>query len=321
MKPFPSRFLLLPAALLLYCTNLSHGAEPAVLSDSLSKQTILFAHRDTCDLRMDIYRTETAQTEQTAQPVMLFVFGGAFMKGDRDKPYYIPYFRELAAQGITAVSIDYRLGLKDRKISVFKTKPADTAIRMAVEDLFSATDYLIRHAAALNIDTSCIMLSGSSAGAVTVLHADYTLCNRLPLSEMLPQDFRYKGVLSFAGAIFSHEGRPRYRATPAPTLFMHGDKDKVVPYNKIQLFSKGLFGSKSLARRFRKAGYPYAFFTMQGQTHDVALTGMYHPDEITWFVRRYVFEHHRWQMNAELDELDRLPREAYTKPYATDANK
>ena len=42
MKPFPSRFLLLPAALLLYCTNLSHGAEPAVLSDSLSKQTILF---------------------------------------------------------------------------------------------------------------------------------------------------------------------------------------------------------------------------------------------------------------------------------------
>ena len=138
---------------------------------------------------------------------------------------------------------------------------------------------------------------------------------------MLPQDFRYKGVLSFAGAIFSHEGRPRYRATPAPTLFMQGDKDKVVPYNKIQLFSKGLFGSKSLARRFRKAGYPYAFFTMQGQTHDVALTGMYHPDEITWFVRRYVFEHHRWQMNAELDELDRLPREAYTKPYATDANK
>jgi len=123
MKPFPSRFLLLPAALLLYCTNLSHGAEPAVLSDSLSKQTILFAHRDTCDLRMDIYRTETAQTEQTAQPVMLFVFGGAFMKGERDKPYYIPYFRELAAQGITAVSIDYRLGLKDRKISVFKTKP------------------------------------------------------------------------------------------------------------------------------------------------------------------------------------------------------
>ena len=179
MKPFPSRFLLLPAALLLYCTNLSHGAEPAVLSDSLSKQTILFAHRDTCDLRMDIYRTETAQTEQTAQPVMLFVFGGAFMKGERDKPYYIPYFRELAAQGITAVSIDYRLGLKDRKISVFKTKPADTAIRMAVEDLFSATDYLIRHAAALNIDTSCIMLSGSSAGAVTVLHADYTLCIRL----------------------------------------------------------------------------------------------------------------------------------------------
>ncbi|MFQ8805840.1 MAG: hypothetical protein ACLR8Y_13070 [Alistipes indistinctus] len=47
---------------------------------------------------MDIYRTETAQTEQTAQPVMLFVFGGAFMKGERDKPYYIPYFRELAAQ-------------------------------------------------------------------------------------------------------------------------------------------------------------------------------------------------------------------------------
>ncbi|MFQ8805839.1 MAG: hypothetical protein ACLR8Y_13065 [Alistipes indistinctus] len=95
---------------------------------------------------------------------------------------------------------------------------------MAVEDLFSATDYLIRHAAALNIDTSCIMLSGSSAGAVTVLHADYTLCNQTTAIGDVAAGFSLQRMLSFAGAIFSHEGRPRYRATPAPTLFMHGDK-------------------------------------------------------------------------------------------------
>ena len=50
--------------------------------------------------------------------------------------------------------------------------------------------------------------------------------------------------------------------TPAPNLFFHGSGDKLVHYNKNRFFRLGVFGSKSLAGRFREQGYPYAFYTM-----------------------------------------------------------
>jgi len=104
------------------------------------------------------------------------------------------------------------------------------------------------------MDPDCIMISGSSAGAVTVLQADYYLNNKMHSYEILPAGFQYAGVLSFAGAIFSHQGTPDYKEKPAPTLFLHGDKDKVVFYNKLRLFRRGMFGSKPLAKRFKKNG-------------------------------------------------------------------
>ncbi|MCD8264803.1 MAG: alpha/beta hydrolase [Tannerellaceae bacterium] len=183
----------------------------------LLKQTYEFARKDTSRLLMDVYRKKGSEKE--SQPVMLFVFGGAFKTGTRDAAYYLPYFTALSEQGITVASIDYRLGLVDKKVTLFNTTAADDAINMAVEDLFSATRYLIDHAAELAIDTACIMMSGSSAGAITVLQADYYLSNRMPRSEMLPAGFRYKGVLSFAGGIFSHKGTPDYQTMPAPTFF------------------------------------------------------------------------------------------------------
>lgn len=301
----------------------AQGAEASskgVLPTGITRESREFVQRDSESLKMDIYRSDTASGRQ---PVMLFVFGGGFMEGTRDDESYIPYLCDLAREGITAVAIDYRLGLKNYdlwvmrsvprsdptkpqagKVTPFHTAPMDTAVGVAVEDLFSATAYLIAHAEELRIDTSCVMMSGSSAGAITVLQADYVLCNGFASSELLPAGFRYKGVISFAGAIFSHEGKPDYRLhRPAPTLFFHGNKDRVVTYNKMQLFRKGFFGSKSLARRFRKQGDPYAFFTMEGKKHSVAVSAMNLHDEIFWFIHRYVYQQKPWQVDASLNQL------------------
>ena len=128
---------------------------------------------------------------------------------------------------------------------------------MAVEDLFSATGFLLKHATELNVDTSMIILSGSSAGAITVLQADYELANRTQIASEIPVGFRYAGVISFAGGILSYNGVPTYKKPPAPTLFFHGTQDKLVQYDKIEAFNNGFFGTNALVKQFEKQNYPY----------------------------------------------------------------
>lgn len=54
-------------------------------------------------------------------------------------------------------------------------------ISMAVEDLYDATAFIVDKADEWGIDSSQIVACGSSAGAITVLHGEYALCNASPL--------------------------------------------------------------------------------------------------------------------------------------------
>ena len=48
----------------------------ALPQDSISKQTHVYAVKDSADLRLDVYR-KGAQTGDSARPCVIFVFGGA----------------------------------------------------------------------------------------------------------------------------------------------------------------------------------------------------------------------------------------------------
>ncbi len=90
------------------------------------------------------------------KPTILYVFGGGFMEGNRRDGAAMEWFRDLTADGYGVVAIDYRLGLKGVRAS----QPSEfvvlleRAINLAVEDLFSATSYLIEHQDDLGIDPS-----------------------------------------------------------------------------------------------------------------------------------------------------------------------
>jgi acetyl esterase/lipase len=184
---------------------------------------------------------------------------------------------------------------------------------MAVSDLYSATNYLLQNAETLNIDTSRIIISGSSAGAITVLQADYEACDHKPSADVLPEKFRYAGVISFAGGIFSTEGVPSYTQAPAPTLFFHGSADKLVPYDKTRFFRIGMFGSKSLAKRFREKGYPYLFYSMEGLGHEVAGFPMkeFLP-EIEQFIVDFVINRKQWLVDIRFKDKLRRPEKTVT---------
>lgn len=124
-------------------------------------------------------------------------------------------------------------------------------ISMAVEDLYDATAFIVDKADEWGIDSSQIVACGSSAGAITVLHGEYALCNASPLVQHLPAGFRYAGIVSFAGAIFEMGEELRWASQPAPMMLFHGDADANVPYNVIRESGVGFFGSKYIAGQLR----------------------------------------------------------------------
>ncbi len=254
-------------AALLFCTEIR-------AQETTPDGTYMFVRRDTCDLYLDLYRpTKGSQTTFNGKkkPTIIFMFGGGFTSGVRDNPRYQIWFKQMNDLGYGVISIDYRLGLKGSdKVGVAQVNVLDKAIHMAVEDLFSATNFIIENAEQLGVEPDNLVISGSSAGAISVMQAEYELANRTSWSQVLPEDFRYAGVMSFAGAILSREGKVDYKRDPAPTLMLHGTADKVVPYKQIKVFNLGFFGGGKLVRRFEKFGFNYNMYHFLDKGHIIA---------------------------------------------------
>ena len=257
------------AALTAFC--LSASAQNDLLSPD---GTYMYERRDTCDLFMDVYNPAEGSEDTfmgVRKPTVVFMFGGGFIQGTRDDKSYNSWFRMLTENGYRVISIDYRLGLKGAtKVGVAQVNLLDKAIHMAVEDLFCATNFIIENADQLGVDPSAIVISGSSAGAISVMQAEYEIANRTSWASVLPQGFNYAGVMSFSGAILSRKGKVKYQTAPCPTLMLHGTTDKLVPYKQIAFFNLGFFGGGQLVKRFQKFGYDYNMYHFVDYGHEIA---------------------------------------------------
>ncbi len=242
--------------------------------------TYLVASRDTCDLYIDHYRpapdSETRIGDKE-KPTIVFVFGGGFIMGSRNDKFYLPWFKLLTDDGYGVVSVDYRLGLKGvkMKIDLFhildSAKNTKNAVDMGVEDVFAAIRYIIDNKDALGIDPDNLVISGSSAGAIISLGCMLETCSPTGRTAILPEGFRFKGLMSFAGAIMSDSGVPAYLSEPGPQLLFHGTDDGAVNYNKTAFGRFGFYGSSALVKDvFSKKGYCYQIFRYLGVGHDIA---------------------------------------------------
>jgi acetyl esterase/lipase len=275
-----------------------------LFSQAPQRETRVFAVKDGQELKMDIYTTPN--DSEVKRPCLIFAFGGGFKTGRRDAEQYMKYFHYFAERGFVVISIDYRLGMKGQSApSPLNTRPLRNSIAMGVADLYAAVNYILQNADEWDIDTTQIIISGSSAGAIIALQADYELNDFHPSASVLPEGFRFAGVIAFAGAVFSTEGIPSYSRRPAPTLFFHGSADRLVPYNQTRFLRLGMFGSRALAREFRRQGFPYLFFSKTGIGHEVAVYPMreFLP-EIEKFINEFVFN--RAQLMIDIDFKDKL---------------
>ena len=266
-------------------------------------KTYQYAERDTLKLNLDFY---TPKLVHDSTICVVYVFGGGFIGGNRDGEFEKGYFKQLVDEGFQVAAIDYRLGLKGVKnLSITNSNPLKDAINMAAEDAISAIAYLLEHAKELKVNKNYIVMVGSSAGAITSLQVDYALCNGFLNYNILPEDFRLAGVVSYAGAIFSKEGKVKYKNhAPAPTMFYHGTADKLVPYKKLKFFKTGFFGTDALVDRFEKFDYPYFARRCEGYGHSVAAAGPVTVDDLVWFCRHYVLNKERIQVDGMYQNLD-----------------
>ena len=256
------KFELAAAVLLAACSLSFAQIEPS--------GTYLYAQKDGQDLFVDVYEP-SAGSDVSGKPAIVFMFGGGFKSGSRTDECYFPWYKMLCDRGFRVFSIDYRLGLKNvTKVGVSNASAIYDAIQIAVEDLYSATAFIVENAGAFGVDPSSIVISGSSAGAITALEAEWECANSAPRTSVLPKGFRYAGVISFSGAVFSKEGKVRYDRAPAPTMLLHGTADKIVNYKETAFFKMHFSGSSVLAEEFGDQGYNYRIYRFNGNGHEIA---------------------------------------------------
>ncbi|MCC8036048.1 MAG: alpha/beta hydrolase [Rikenellaceae bacterium] len=281
------------------------------------KETYRYAVKDGQELMLDKY--SPAWESIHPSPCVIFMFGGGFFTGQRDGSYYIPYFRFLVENGYTVISIDYRLGFKDfrdgppqdtRKMGKIKMAKAfvaafKNAIDIAVEDLFDATAFIIDRSAGWNIDPHGIIANGSSAGAISVLHGEYAICNGENVALKLPDGFRYAGIISFAGAIFVEARDINFMSPPCPIILFHGSADSNVPYDKIKKLGRGFYGSEHISAKLTRIGAPHAFYSVEGGTHTVAATPMNeNREDILSYLDKLVDKSERIIIKTDVNLLD-----------------
>ncbi len=314
---------LILGAMLLAALSFRAVAQPQQPSVTFKadKETVPFVVRDGRPILMDIYQFKDRKTEGK-RPVFIYSFGGAWAMGSREDALCNPLYDHLCEKDWVCVAIDYRLGLardKDRKPLVTPPEGYNSfqyAIDIGVEDLYAATAWLIRHADEYGIDPDKIVISGSSAGAINSMNAEYYICSGHRLAkENLPDGFNYAGVMPMAGAVYltgKDETELKWDKKPCPMCFFHGSADPTVTFDMERgVMNRQGFGPYYVSRQLYAMDVPYILNEYVGGDHVMALLPLkWFWNEIDSFLDRIVLE----GQNIKVHSIERSP-----KP-RTDAN-
>jgi len=244
------------------------------ITDSVRVETYTYAFKDNQSLDLDAYFP--AFDNQTKRPLIFYVHGGGFSEGKRNDPGIQEFCKKLARRGYVVSSISYRLTRKGTETGFGCDCPAidkRNTLNAAVQDLQDATFFMIKNRDKMGIDPQKIILSGSSAGAETVLNTAYQppYCYGLddgPVS--------YAGVISMAGAI--PDTTKIYKESAVPSLLFHGTCDNLVPYataphrycKEDQPGYLVLHGGYAIAQRLRQVETPFWLYTYCNAAHEIA---------------------------------------------------
>jgi len=203
----------LPLLALAHCdfTSNSHAAGDSTFRpDSVAHSSWTHSIVDGDTLQLDL---RIPHPQEAGIPGVIFLHGGGFGAGQRNRGPHVSLLDSLAASGIASASISYRLTMAGKGFGCsIPTGEKQRAVESAVEDLMAAHGWL--DASPLPLPEQWIVM-GSSAGAEAAMWAGYGQASS-----------PFIGVVSFAGAISTTVPMPH---NPAPFFGVHGLCDPIVP--------------------------------------------------------------------------------------------
>lgn len=203
------------------------------------------------------------------RPLVIGVHSGGFLDLCLFQPCYLKYSENVLTQnfvtrGFLTASIEYRLNSPlDFKPPRIKDEVLRGAQYRAVQDVRDAIKFIFKNAETLGVDTNNIFLVGTSAGAITVLHAAYLDNDEVPADltskyGRLSEREKIKGVISLAGAL--SDLKYLDGGDKIPLMLVHGNEDDIVPPEKgFYLGMKHLtpvYGDKAVYEEALKKGIP-----------------------------------------------------------------
>lgn len=257
-------------------------------------------------LTLDFYQP-TADTS-TARPLIIWVHGGSFFGGTKTDVDVVSLSQHFAKKGYACASINYRVGF-----TPFDSSGIVPALLRAVQDLKASIRFFYKDKLTSNVykvDTNNIFIGGSSAGAITALHAAY-LNKSCEINPYINQT-----TLDASGGIDGTSGNPCYSSKvngvinlcgalgkygwiepgDLPLCSMHGTADGTVLYGRGKA-NPGipmlyLDGSRMMYAGTSTMGVSHSFYTWYGAGHvpyaGTNATALAYMDTTVNFVRDYL---------------------------------
>jgi len=235
------------------------------------------------DLQTDLYLPDSLH--QKNYPLMVFIHGGGFRVGEKTDNK--DFCQMVADKGFTVASIDYRTGWeKEDEPCSMDLQKLKVAVYRALQDTRAAVRYLVSNANKYSIDTNWVFLSGSSAGGILSLMTVYypqdsatiffgpmvdTLGKLDNYGNSYTTHYTIKGIDAMWGGLNSPYLIRKENAVP--TIFFHGTKDRVVPYDIDYFYSCSnliyCYGTKPLYDRMVSIGVPAVAYIDPNAGHGV----------------------------------------------------
>ena len=288
-------------------------------------------------LYLDFY--EPQGDTLSARPLVITVFGGAFVAGGRDYVDMVEYCTRLAQHGYAAASIDYRL------LSIWNLD-ATSLVRdayMAAQDVSSAIRFFKCHCEEYRIDPEQVFLLGNSAGSIAILCEMFMDESERPAETYESPDLgsmhssgyeEYAGFSPAVAGAVPHWGgvldldvisKEEY----VPLCMIHGTDDNTVPYDSGYCYNGMLpgvmhfmYGSHAMVSRLEELGVTdYEFHPFEGEGHAFYLVPVLYTlieekfDACFSITRDFLYNH--LKSMAMLPEMEETMIQVYPNP-ATD---
>ncbi|TWU50600.1 Acetylxylan esterase precursor [Rubripirellula tenax] len=225
---------------LLLIALISFVSQRAIADDFAPDREITYKTIGGVELKLHVFEPEGHQASDKT-PAIVFFFGGGWSSGTPRQ--FFQQARTLADEGMVAFSAEYRVKKRN------KTTPFES-----VKDAKSAVRWIRIHAAELGIDPQRIAASGGSAGGhvaacTGLIEGEEEEGEDLTVSSVPNAMLLFNAVLdttdkgfgrSRIGADRDTDISPCHHVRPGivPTLVLHGTKDRTVPFENAERFTR-----------------------------------------------------------------------------------